>query len=331
MALNVRPDYIAAEEQYRAAQTPEEKLQALRRMLATAPKHKAAEKLLKDLKQKISKLRGEVLEQHHKRSGAADPYVIRAQGAGQVLVIGAPNVGKSAILAARTQAPVKVADYPFTTQVPVPGIAHHEDVPIQLVDTPPITAEHVAPGLLNALQHADALLLVVNPTAISALDDLEVCLALLRSRHMQPVFDAEPSAEESGETMPVRTLVACTHADEPGAEEALAALRELYPDGLRFVSVSPTAGTNMDELMRLLFELLHVVRVYTKPRGKPADMEKPFVLPLGSTVHDLAEHIHHDLAAKLHGARVWGGAVHDGQQVTSDYILHDKEVVELHA
>jgi ribosome-interacting GTPase 1 len=331
MALNVRPAYTRAEEKYRAATTPEEKLQALREMLATAPKHKAAEKLLKDLKQRIARLRGEMLEQRKKRSGGTDPFVIRPQGAGQILLLGAPNVGKSALVAARTKASVKVDVYPFTTQLPVPGMAYHEDAPLQLVDTPPITPDHVAPGLVNALHHTDAVLLVVNAAADSALDDLDACISLLNARGFTPISRGEPSsAEEEASLVPVKALVACTHSDVPAAAETLATLRELYPDTLTFVPVSPVTGEHMDELLRLLFELLDVVRVYTKPQGRAVDRSRPFVLARGSTVHDLAEHIHKEVAVKMQTARVWGEGVHDGQQVTVDHVLHDRDVVELH-
>ena len=328
MVLNVRAEYIRAEEKYKAAQTSEEKLQALREMLATAPKHKSAQKLLKDIKQRISRLRGEQAEKR-KKSGHVDPFNIRPQGAGQVLLLGTPNVGKSSMVAALTKASVKVEDYPFTTQTPVPGMAHHQDVPIQLVDTPPLTADHIPKGMAGAIDHTDAVLVVLDASADTALDDLELCQSVLASRKLSAVYDPQPSAEQGDEHMPVRTLVACTKIDRPGAEETLQTLRELYPRRLKFVGLSTETGQGLEETVGLLFELLHVVRVYAKPPGKPPDMDKPFILHVGSTIKDLAVEIHREMAEKIRTARVWGSAVHDGQQVHIDYVLQDRDVVQL--
>jgi ribosome-interacting GTPase 1 len=330
MVLNVRADYIRAEEKYKAARTDEEKLAALREMLATAPKHKSAEKLLKDIKRRISRLRHECAE-NRKKAGHVDPFAIRPQGAGQVLLIGTPNSGKSRIVATLTKASVKVEDYPFTTQLPVPGMAHHEDVPIQLVDTPPLTAAHVPKGMAGAIDHTDAVLIVIDGAAGSALEDLEVCLNFLASRKLCPVSAPQPSSEEDDESMPIRALVACTKIDMSGAPETLRTLRELYPERLRFVGVSAETGEGLEEMLRLLFELLHVIRVYAKPPGKPPDMDQPFILHVGSTIKDLAEDIHREMAGKIRSARVWGGSVHDGQQVHIDYVLNDRDVVQLSA
>ena len=76
--------------------------------------------------------------------------------------------------------------------------------------------------------------------------------------------------------------------------------------------------------------LLHMLRVYTKAPGKKADMADPYVLPVGSTVLDLGKHVHKELAASMKSARVWGGAKFDGQYVGRDYVLQDRDVVELH-
>jgi hypothetical protein len=328
MVLNVRPAYLRAEQKYKAAGTTEEKLQALREMLATAPKHKSAQKLLKDLKQRISRLRNDQSEKR-RSSGHADPFNIRAQGAGQVLLLGAPNVGKSSILAALTKASVKVAEFPFTTQVPVPGMAFHEDVPIQLVDTPPVTAEHLPTGLAGAIDHTDAALLVLDAASDSALEDLELCRRVVASRGLFGVYDPEPSAYEDHPHMPLRTLVACTKMDLPGAGDTLETLRELYPEPTRFVGISTKTGEGLKQMLGLLFELLHVVRVYSKPPGKPPDLDKPFVLHVGSTVKDLAEQIHHELGRSVRGARLWGSNVHHGHQVHIDHVLNDRDIVQL--
>ena len=118
--------------------------------------------------------------------------------------------------------------------------------------------------------------------------------------------------------------------DTPKAAENFAGLRELEGEGLRMVGVSAKSGEGLAAMMAELFALLNVIRVYAKKPGKPVDKEAPFILPVGATLHDMAHLVHRDLAEKLKGARVWGGMVHDGQQVHATHVLTDKNVVELH-
>ena len=79
-----------------------------------------------------------------------------------------------------------------------------------------------------------------------------------------------------------------------------------------------------------IFELLDIIRVYSKPPGEKADMKDPFTLPAGSTIMDLAGAIHRELAVKLRHARIWGKDVHDGQNAQKNHVLHDKDIIELH-
>src|SRR5713101_7707656 len=115
MAVNLTPQYLEAEAAYKKAQTAEERLECLRKMWSLVPKHKASEKLQAELKTKISETRAEVEHerQHPKKTGVS--YRIPRQGAGQVLLLGAPNAGKSRILSRLTRAAREVAAYPFTT------------------------------------------------------------------------------------------------------------------------------------------------------------------------------------------------------------------------
>lgn len=332
MALNPSPEYIKADEQYRAAVTPAEKLAALEEMLRTIPKHKASEKLQAELKRKISAAREAVAAAGKKGGGGKDPFALPRQGAGQVLLMGAPNVGKSAIVGALTNAPVKVAEFPFSTHEPVPGMAHHEDVPIQLVDTPPVTKEHVPAGFWGAVHNADLLAVVVNLGADSLLEDADMVLGLLREKPIrlvtQPVVPVPPAGSE-GPT-PKRGLIIGNGCDLPGATDNVALVQEMADPEVKILPVSATTGENLHEFVKQLFDLLHVVRVYAKPPGKPPDKTAPFVVPIGSNVLDLAQHIHKDIAEKFKHARVWGEGVFPGQQVHHDHVLHDKDVVEIH-
>jgi hypothetical protein len=159
---NLTPDYERAERRYREAGDDEQRLAALREMFATVPKHKGTEKIQADLKRRISQFRKAVARKPLK---AIDPFHVPRSGAGQAVLVGLPNVGKSSLVAKLTHAPVKIAPYPFTTSVPVPGMCLYEDVQLELVDTPPLTVEHVPGGLLNTIRNADVIVLVVDASS----------------------------------------------------------------------------------------------------------------------------------------------------------------------
>ncbi|HOW72665.1 MAG TPA: TGS domain-containing protein [Phycisphaerae bacterium] len=336
MALNLTPDYFEADRKYRQAHTPEEKLAALEEMLRTIPKHKASEKKQADIKRRISELR----EAPAKKKGAAvDPYHIPPQGGGQALLLGLPNSGKSSIVGCLTKAAVKITDFPFGTALPVPGMAHHEDVPIELVDLPPVTPDHMPPGMLGAIRNTNVLLLVVDSAADSVLEDLDTLLNILRSYGLQwdrasgddeASATREDDASEPGLAVGPHALIVCNKCDLPAAAANLEVLRELRTSPPPMMPVSALTGEGLKEMLAYLFSLLGVIRVYTKLPGKPPDREKPFVLPAGSTVGELARMIHKDIADHLKHARIWGEKVFNGQQVHATHVLDDRDVVELH-
>ncbi len=336
MPANLTPDYKRAEARYREAETASERLAALEEMLRTIPKHKGTDKLQAELKRKIAQARREQASPS-KKSGSSrrDIFNVPKQGAGQVVLLGAPNGGKSSLVRAASNADCKIADYPYTTPAPQPGMAYHEDVPIQLVDMPPFTRDHVPPGMIGRVKAGDALLLVVSLMSPSSLDDLDSCLELLAKRGLTPTHEPDPEVPDDIEAPdPIRTLVACTHGDCEGADDEFATFVELYGDRLEFHKVAVPEGEAVDDslakLIARLFELLHVVRVYAKPPGKPVDYDAPFILAKGSTTEDLAVTIHREQGQSLKSARAWGSAVHDGQNVPHDYELHDKDAIELH-
>jgi hypothetical protein len=320
---NLTPQYHAAEEAFRNATTIEEKIAALEEMLAVIPKHKGTEKLQADLKRRLARLREE--GQKKTSAGRHDPFHVEKQGAGQVALVGYPNSGKSALVGALTRAKVKVADYPFTTTLPFSGMMPYEEIYIQLVDTPPLTAEGFPPGLAGLLRNADALLLVIDSCAGDCLEQLENSLRLLNERkiirnEIPPGVRAIP---------PHRLIIAANKAELPQGKENLMLLRELLPADLEVMPVSAATGLNLEQLKTRLFAVLEVIRVFTRAPGKAPDLTRPFILPRGSTVLDLAESIHKDFLKTLRGARIWGSARFPGQNVPKEYILHDRDIVEL--
>ena len=328
MPANLTPEYRKAEAEFRAAASDTERLAALEAMLRAIPKHKGTESMQSDLKRRISKLKDEV-KSAGKKGGArhVDVFHVPPGGAGQVVLVGMPNAGKSAILEALTKAPVNVAEYPFATDKPVPGMMLFEDVQIQLVDTPPITAEYAAPGFVNTCRGADLLAMVID-LAGEVLEQMEVCTRYLDSHRL--ILDPSVDADDAVHYLARPTFVLATKADiaPPGTLETL---QELTERPFEYIAVSATTGQGLDVFARRAFEMLDVVRIYAKKPGREPDMADPFTLPRGSNVHDLATLIHRQLAESLKSARAWNAAgIHDGQNVPRDHILTDKEIVELH-
>lgn len=331
MAVNLPPQYHDAEARYKKAQTPEEKLAALKEMWVILPKHKASEKVQADLKTRISELTDQIEQaKTAPKKAAHGTYKFPHQGAGQVVLLGPPNAGKSLLLTKLTKATPMVAPYPFTTREPVPGMMDYEDVRVQLIDLPPVTADHYEHFITDITRSAHLALLFLDladddgPTATQAVIDR---LKLARRELVPP---GSPPAEDPA-VYALPTLMVANKCDDEGAELRL----ELLPDTLRsrfpMHLVSAERGDGLPQLRKAIFDALGVMRIYTKQPGKPADMTSPFTVPIGATVAELAGKIHRELEETVKSARVWGTGVHDGQTVGRDHVLHDKDVVELHS
>jgi len=326
MPANLTQQYYAAEEAYKKAATFEEKLAALEEMLATIPKHKGTEKLQGELKKRLSKMRKEGGQTKGGGSRQEDPFLIDRQGAGQVFILGWPNSGKSALVQTLTNAKTVVAEYPFSTGLPVPGMMYYEDVGIQLVDSPPFVPDGIQGNFSTALRNSDMLLLVIDLTDPDCVDHLISMLEYLREKRiLREEVPQGVRALTAG-----KVLVLGNKADaaiEP--QEIAGIIRELVPGCPDILMVSAQSGENLDALRTTVFQRLNVIRVYTKKPGKRPDLDRPFILPFNSTVSQLADAIHKDIAENLKTAKVWGSAKFDGQAVNHDYVLADKDIVEL--
>jgi ribosome-interacting GTPase 1 len=329
MPANLTPQYLKAEGEYRRAATPEEQLECLQVMLREIPKHKGTEKLQGEIKHKISQAKKELAAD--RRAGRRTRGVrIPRQGAGTAILIGGPNAGKSQLLASLTHAAPEVAAYPFTTRVPAPGMMPWEDIMIQLVDTPPITAEHMdsyTPGLIRS---ADLTLLLVDLGSDDGIEHCQDVVDRFNSTKTRLAAKSDRDEEDPGLCYN-QTFLVPNKIDLPDAVERLELLHELVPLDFREYVISAREGTGLAELRRAIYEAIDVVRVYTKlPSAREADLDRPFTVRRGSTLLDLAGQVHKDYAQNLKFARVWGAAVHDGTVVKGDYVLHDRDIVELH-
>jgi len=325
MPANLTPAYKAAEARFRGAVTREEKIAALEEMLRLLPKHKGTDKLQADLRSRLSKLRKEP----RKGPPRGHSHRIPHEGAGQVVLVGCPNAGKSSLVAALTKAQPDVAPYPLTTRDATPGMMPFEDVAFQLVDLPPLCEEHVEPWVYDLVRAADLVWLVVSIERPLAGLDLVHAMLGRRGLGLRPAGAGRPAEQRPGWVYKPAILVV-TGMDREGAEDDLDALAELLDTPWPTAPVSSVTGAGLSELGARTFEALDIIRVYTKEPGQEPDRDRPFTLRRGATVGDLARTIHQDVAEELRFARVWGRSVFDGQSVGPAHALEEGDVVEIH-
>jgi len=352
MPTNVSPEFKRAKEAFQKAREPAERLQHLKEMLRTVPKHKGTEHLQADIKSRIKELTEELAGPKKGGARTGPAHTVRPDGVAQVALVGPPNSGKSSLHAALTGSHAEVGPYPYSTQEPQPGMLLHDDIHIQLVDLPAIDAQSMVSWMPNALQPAHAALLVVDLNLPGCVENVAAIREKLEKKRVSLVqtwpgpLDPTLLVAAPGEPTPVPdeddedydpfhvflpTLLVANKSDLSADPEEIEVLEELV--GVRYpaVAVSTETGDGLDRIGRLLFDGLNVIRVYTKIPGKSAETDKPYALFRGDTIEDVARLVHRDIAASLKYARVWGSGKFDGQQVGKDHVVSDGDVVELHS
>ena len=326
MATNLPPEYFEADKRYRAAKTPGEKISCIEELLRIVPKHKGTDKLRAGLRKRLSKLK--TIAQTKKGTGKRESaFRIDKEGAGQVVLVGPVNVGKSALVSALTNAKPEIAAFPHTTWKPTPGMMPMENIQIQLVDTPPLNRDFMEPELLDLIRSSDYILLIVD-LQTDPVHQLEDSVGILQEHRIMPDHLKELYSEQRGLIF-IPFLVLTNKFDDDNFDENFEIFCELLENDWPSIPVSATTGRNLEQLKRMLFERLEIIRVYSKAPGKEPDFKEPFILKKGDTVEDFAGKVHQDFASQLKTARVWGTAVYDGQLVQRDHELSDSDIVEL--
>jgi hypothetical protein len=327
MPANLTPQYLEAEANFKQAKTIPEKIKALEIMMAIIPKHKGTEKIRAQLKSRMAKLKEE-LQRKPTIGKAEQAYTIKREGAAQVVLLGLPNSGKSSLFSQVTHAFSEVAEYPFTTQKPIPGMMKFENIQIQLVDTPPIQLDHIEPGLSNLIRNADALLLIIDLTE-NPVFQMEILQEELKQMKIE-IVGKGPIPSLEGGWGSQKTLLLGNKCDVSNAMEGYRIFETRFKDTFPILPVSAKEGMNCEELKKEVYQLLDIIRVYTKAPGEEPELTEPVVLKKGSTVGDVALSIHKDFFAKLRYAKIWGSGKFGGQMVKRDHQINEGDVIELH-
>ena len=285
-----------------------ERIRVVRELLAELPDYKNGP--YADLRKSLLA----EIEETRVRSNAVhrDSIAVRREGAAQICLVGPPNVGKSSLLQALSEIQIKTGDYAFTTLRPVPALTRIGGVLVQLVEIPGLiegASEDRGGGraLLGVLRSADAIVYCCRASADPA--ELEV----VRAEVLTAEID-KPS------------ILAATQSDD-AAVDAVPRLAAAFPD-LPVVPVSVLDEDSLEAFREAVWALTGLIRVRLRKNGVVED--EPLALEPDATVEDVADAIHHDLAASFSGARVWGpSARFEGQRVGREHAVRDGDVVEV--
>jgi len=328
MPANLPPQYFETEKKLKTAKTPEERMSILEELLSIVPKHKGTEKLQALLKTKIAKLKSH----SHKKPAVArheSLFKVDKSGAGQIVLIGPPNTGKSSLVKTLTNADPEIGNYPFTTRIPYPAMMKYENIQIQLVDTPPITPDYMETGHAELIKSTDRTLLLMDMTSSQLEEDYFFFIEKLREKKIELVPYSQEIPFEM-KHIKKKTLIAVNKIDLPGAEKNIQLIKNIIPAEFKPLLISALNGDNLDRLKKDIFSMLEVLRVYSKMPGKKPDLNEPFVLKKGSSLMDMAKAVHKDFSQKLKFARIWSKNKYEGQKVNRDYVLEDEDIIELH-
>ena len=290
MPVNAGPQYFEAEKKYLAAKSREEKIAALEEMIRLLPKHKGAHNVLAQLKKRLSTLKKESTT----KAAAKPRFMIKKEGAAQVCIIGVTNSGKSSLLKALTGVDVEIADYPYTTKLPLVGMAKVGDIQLQIVEIPSTFDS----DFVSLLQTCDEIVVLIDATQ-NFKKQFEEMKKILRENRLDD-----------------KKQVWVLNKSKSFADANM-------------IGISAKEGRNIETLKEKIWSGLGLIRVYTKSPQKPKVIP-PIAVAIGSTVKNVAKCIHKDFLRNFSYARVFNNTQFSGRKVGLDFVLHDLDVVEIH-
>ncbi|MBW2974323.1 50S ribosome-binding GTPase [Candidatus Woesearchaeota archaeon] len=323
MPTNVTVEYAMAEQEYNKADTLEEKMSALQKMLSTAPTHKGAEKLRQEIKTKLARLKEKKKRDLEKRA-KGKTISIKKEGAATICIIGPPNSGKSLLLNKLTNSKVKVAEYEFTTKKPEVGIMKYKGLKLQTVEVPSIfegySESERGPQFMSIIRQAD---LVVVFTDTGSID------FLFRELDRSKIALNESVAGKEESWVRLNALIVINKREGVDEDKAYRELCKYYQ--IEKVSISPFKESDIKRLKDEIWKNLDLIKIYTKEPGKRAKKDEPVCLRKGAAIEDMAEHIHKDFIRKFSFARVWGkSAKFNAMRAGLKHKLDDDDIVEVH-
>ena len=304
MPANLPPQFFELQKKLTQTKDIQEKIEILKEMLAICPKHKGTERVQEEIKKKIAKLK----KIQPKKTRTETLYFVKKEGAGQVLVLGAPNSGKTSLINLLCETNFKVGDYPFTTQFPAPAMMKFENVLIQLVDTPPIIKEFKPGWLKNLAKQADKILVLVD-------------LSENPENQLKEIFEILEEWKIEKE----KIFLVGNKIDLEKAKENFEKLKRKF----EIFEISTKEKSKIEKLKEKIFRELKIIRVYPKEPKKEADFGVPFILKEGTKLIDFVKEIRKDWVLKFKGAKLYEKNLKNFKIVGRDYVLKDGDIVEI--
>lgn len=297
MPANLPPQFFQLQNKLKEVKTLEEKIEILKEMLAVCPKHKGTEKVQEEIKRKIAKLKREV----PKKIKREEIYFVKKEGAGQVLVLGPPNSGKTSLVNKLCQTNFKVADFPFTTKIPTPAMMKFENILIQIVDTPPLWQGFKPGWLKNLSKQANLILLLVDLSQDFKSQTKEL-LEIMQEWQIEKekIFIVGNKIDIAPPNLKTETF-----------------------------SISAKVGTNLEKLKEKIFKNLRIIRVYAKEPKKEVNFDHPFILKEGTKLIEFVEEINEEWIKKFKGAKLYSTDLKHFIMVGREYILKDGDIIEI--
>jgi len=298
MPINAHPEYLAAEKEYELAQTLEQKIEKLKKMISHAPAHKGGENLRKQLKTRLKKFLEK--KDKSKKSGKSSKVGIKKEDM-QAVIIGLTNSGKSSLLNNLTNAKPKISETQFTTTTPIIGMMSHNGVSIQLIENPAFESDYYDKGLANT---ADTLLIIV--------ENLEQITKIKKDL---------PKAYG-------KQIIVLNKTDKFSENEKRKISATLASKKHNFVLISNKTKEGYEELKDKIFESFDKIRIFTKEPGKDAS-KRPIILELETTVGEVAEKILKGFSKRVKETKIWGpSSKFPGQKIGLKHKLKDMDIVE---
>lgn len=298
MPINAHPEYIAAEGEYMKAQTLEEKIDKLKKMISLAPSHKGGENLRAQLRNRLKRFQEDLIKQ--KKSGKSSRTGIKKEDM-QCVIIGKTNSGKSSLLKLLTNAEPKISQNKFTTIQPQIGMMSYATTSIQLIEIPAIDSEYYDKGIVYT---SDTVLILIN-----SLDELKEIESQLKTRG--------------------KKIIVFNKTDLLSEQKKRKIQATLQSKKYNFILISTKTKENIEELKNKIFQSFDKLRIYTKEPGKEPDKNHPMILIPGDTVKNVSEKILKGFSQKIKQIKIWGpSSKFPGQIVGLKHKVKDLDIVE---
>jgi uncharacterized protein len=301
MPINAHPDYLNAEKEYNKAEKLEEKIKALEKMLSHVPKHKGAENLRAQLKQRYKKLK-EQFSKSKKSGKSKNKKSIKKKGY-QIAIIGKTNSGKSTLISLLTNAKPKISEIEFTTKNPIIGIIDIGGVNIQLIEQPAINSRYYSNDITNS---ADTLIILINN-----LEDLNDLKKINNIKNKKIILY---NLKEKIEPQKLRKL-----------NETLKSKRYNFI----ITNLKDHQKEEIKELKEKILQNFSKIRIYLKEIGKEKS-EKPIITEPNSEINHILKKILKNQNSKIIQIKIWGpSSKFPGQKVGLKHKLKDLDIIEI--